>query len=86
MLPIIKWTEAFVDFLSRKIGVRKIPLIYTNRTQVTPAALLPDLGTNLPHSTEHGSAECEFIARASHLHPLFRDDNAQVYYDLEIAL
>ena len=27
-LPIIKWTEAFQDFLHRVIGVRTIPLAY----------------------------------------------------------
>ena len=78
-LPIIKWTEAFVDFLSRKIGVRKIPLIYTIRDLVTPAAVPPVLATDLPHSTDHGLVEGELIARASHEHPLYRDDNAQVY-------
>ena len=30
-LPIIKWTEAFQDFLSRVIGVRTIPLAYVIR-------------------------------------------------------
>ena len=27
-LPIIKWTEAFQDFLHRVIGARMIPLVY----------------------------------------------------------
>ena len=27
-LPIIKWTEAFQDFLNRVIGARMIPLAY----------------------------------------------------------
>ena len=75
-----------MDFLSRKIGVRKIPLIYTIRDLVTPAAVPPVLATYLPHSTDHGSVEGELIARALHEHPLYRDDTAQVYYDLEIAL
>ena len=66
--------------------MRKIPLIYTIRDLVTPAAVPPVLATDLPHSTDHGSVEGELIARALHEHPLYRDDNAQVYYDLEIAL
>jgi hypothetical protein len=83
-LSIIKWTEAFTDFLHRKIGVRMVPLAYVVREVVDPPAP-PPLATNLPHSTEHGSVEGELIARASHTHPLFRDDNSAVYYLLEEA-
>ena len=75
-----------MDFLSRKIGVINIPLVYTIRNLVTPTAVLPVLATDLPHSTGHGSVEGELIARASHEHPLYRDDNVRVYYDLEISL
>ena len=84
-LSIIKWTEAFTDFLHRKIGVRMVPLAYVVREVVDPPAPPPPLATNLPHSTEHGSVEGELIARASHTHPLFRDDNSAVYYLLEEA-
>ena len=45
----------------------------------------PALAPNQPHSTEHGSVEGELIARASHTHALFRDDNSVVYYHLEEA-
>ena len=31
VLPVIKWTEAFKDFLNRKIGIRDIPLAYIIR-------------------------------------------------------
>ena len=86
MLTTIKWTEAFIDFLNRKIGVREIPLIRAIRAQVTSVMVLTDLATDLLHSTEHGFVECNLIDRASHTHPLFRDENAQIYYDLEIAL
>ena len=84
-LPVIKWTEAFQDFLNRVIGVRVIPLIYVIRTEVAVPAAAPPLANNQPHSTEHGSIEAELIARASHTHPLFRDDNAMVYHYLEEA-
>ena len=30
-LPIIKWTEAFQDFLNRVVGARMIPLAYVIR-------------------------------------------------------
>lgn len=84
-LPIIKWTEAFQDFLNRKIGVRMIPLAYVTRAVADVPNALPPLATNRPHSTLHGSVEAELIARASHTHALFRDDNAEVYYEIEEA-
>jgi hypothetical protein len=83
-LSIIKWTEAFTDFLHRKIGVRMIPLAYVIRPLVVPTAPQP-LAANLPYSLEHESVEGEMIARASHTHPLFREDNSKVYYLLEEA-
>jgi hypothetical protein len=83
-LSIIKWTEAFTDFLHRKIGVRMVPLAYVVREVVLPPAP-PPLATNLPYSDQHGSVEGELVARTSHNHPLFRDDNSSVYYLLEEA-
>jgi hypothetical protein len=38
-----------------------------------------------PHSTEHEAIEIELIARASHGHALFREDNSAVCYKLEEA-
>ena len=84
-LPIIKWTEAFQDFLHRVIGARMIPLAYVVRIDPQVPGLAPTLAPNQPHSTEHGSVEGELIARASHTHALFRDDNSVVYYHLEEA-
>jgi hypothetical protein len=83
-LSIIKWTEAFTDFLHRKIGVRMVPLAYVVRELIAVPAP-PPLVNDLPYSTLHGSVEGEMIARASHAHPLFRDDNSAVYYLLEEA-
>jgi hypothetical protein len=83
-LPIIKWTEAFRDYCHRVIGVRNIALAYVIR----PEAVVPPIGAQAagsPHSTEHGSIEMELIARASHGHPLFREDNSALYYKIEEA-
>ena len=83
-LPIIKWTEAFRDYLHRVIGSRTTPLAYVIRTVV----LVPPIGwqtAGTPHSAECGAIEMELIARASHGHPLFREDNALVCYKLEEA-
>ena len=84
-LPIIKWTEAFQDFLNRVIGARMIPLAYVIRIDPQVPGPAPTLAPNQPHSTEHGSVEGELIARASHTHALFRDGNSVVYYHLEEA-
>ena len=84
-LPIIKWTEAFQDFLNRVIGTRVIPLAYVIRIDPQVPGLAPPLAANQPHSTEHGSVEGELIAGAAHTHALFRDDNSVVYYHLEEA-
>ncbi len=83
-LPIIKWTEAFMDYCHRVIGVRTIPLAYI----VRPTAEVPVIGVlqaDSPHSAEHGSVEMELIARASHVHALFREDNSALYYKIEEA-
>jgi hypothetical protein len=83
-LPIIKWAEAFRDYLHQMIGVRTIPLAYVIR----PAIAVPVIGVisaGAPHSFEHEAIEIELIARASHAHPLYREDNSTVYYKLEEA-
>jgi hypothetical protein len=55
-LPIIKWTEAMVDYLHRCIGVRDIALAYVIRPDTTVGAITA-LHAGSPHSTEHGSVE-----------------------------
>ena len=77
--------KAFQDFLNRVIGVRTIPLAYVTRPTVDVLVNAPPLAPNKPHSEEHGSVEAELVARASHVHELYWDDNAEVYYYLEQA-
>ena len=84
-LTIIKWSEAFADFLSRTIGVRTIPLSYVTRPDAAVPVVVPPLAHDLPHSELHGSVEDELVARASHTYPLFKDDLSQVFYYLEEA-
>jgi hypothetical protein len=84
-LPVVKWTEAFNDFLNRVIGSRYIPLAYVVRSDPVVPNQAPPLMNNQPFSTVHGSVEAELIARASHDHALFKDDNALVYYYIEEA-
>jgi len=85
-LPVMKWTESFQDFLSRVVGVRTIPLSYVIRTDVdVDPAVAPPIGAGKPHADTYESLEAELVARASHDHPLYRKDNAQVYYLIEEA-
>jgi hypothetical protein len=84
-LPVIKWTEAFDDFLSRTIGVRMIPLSYVTREKVEVPAACPALKANKPHSELHGSVELDLVNRASHDDPLYDADNTKVYFFLEEA-
>ena len=84
-LPVIKWTEAFQDFLNRKIGNRNIPLAYIIWDELNPPAVALLLAPGHPHSVEHGSVEAELIAWASHTHALFRNDNSGLYFLLEEA-
>ena len=85
VLPVIKWTEAFQDFLNRKIGNCNISLAYIICDEPNPPAAVPPLAAGQPHSIEHRSVKSELIARASHTHVLFHDDNSDLYYLLEEA-
>ena len=84
-LPVIKWMEAFQDFLNRKIGNRNIPLAYIIHDVLNPPAAAPPLAPGQPHSLEYGSVAAELIARVSHAHALFRNDNSDLYFLLEEA-
>ena len=44
------------------------------------------LAPNRPHSVQRGSVEHDLVARASHGHPLFGEDNSKVYFLLEESL
>ena len=65
--------------------MRTIPLAYVTRPTVNVPVNASPLAPNKPHSEEHGSVEAELVARASPVHELYRDDNAEVYYYLEEA-
>ena len=67
------------------MGVRKIPLAYVIRAMVDPGKIVPQ-EINKPYSLRYQSVEEEWIARASHDHALYRDDNAKLYHLLEEAM
>ena len=62
-----------------------IPLVYVIRPEAEVPVAAPALAGGEPYLLEHGSVEQELVARASHTHALFREDNSDVYYKLEEA-
>ena len=77
--------KAFRDHLQCCVGVRNIPLAYVVRPNVAVTMPITAQITSQPYTEEHGSIEDDMVARASHNHGLFKDDNASVYYKLEEA-
>ena len=84
-LPIIKWIEAFEDHLHRCVGIRCIPLVYVNRSNVAPPMPITAQAPNQCYTLINGSVEGDLIVRASHTHGLFPEDNKEVYFKLEEA-
>jgi hypothetical protein len=82
----MRWVDVFDDFLSRKIGVCTIPLSYVTREKALASRPASVNRENLPQGEEFGFIEEELVAQALHMHPLYREDNAQVYYCLEEAV
>ena len=84
-LPVLKWTEAFSDYIHQIIGSRMIPLDYVIHEHANPPGTAPPRATSQPHSEEHGLVEMDMIMHASHNHALSHEDNAKVYFKLEEA-
>lgn len=84
-VKVTSWCESFRDHISQIYGVRKAPLTYVIREDVNVVLPAPRLANNQPFSVEHGSVEGELVARLSHGHAAFRDDNKKVYDLLEVA-
>jgi hypothetical protein len=84
-LPIVRWTECFDDFLHQVIGHRMVPLAYLIRSNEEVENPAPPLAHRRSYSETHGSVEAELIARVSHTHNRFRDDNAKLFAYLEVA-
>ena len=85
-MAVPKWAASMEIYLRGIIGVRKAPMAYLIRPDATVATPAPALLPDQPHSEEHGSVEEELIARTSHSHALFRNDDGELYGFLQIAL
>ena len=84
---IIKWIDSLNLHLNAIVGVRNCPLVFVVReqadlTNITRGTLM----AGQPHSEENGSLEAELFQLTSHNHPLFRNDNGDVYDRMERAL
>ena len=75
----------FLRFSCCVIGTRKIPLSYVIRDTVAVTGDAPPLMPNQPYDAEFESVEEEMIGHVTHTHPLYRNDNASLYFYLEEA-
>ena len=67
------------------MGVRNFPIVYViNERGATTAR--PALATNQPHSKEYGSVESELVKLLSWNHPIFKNDNNNVFDRMERAI
>lgn len=76
-VPIMKLLELIREHLRGILGIRQIPLAYVTRRIVHPLSIA-DIRVDKPFSEDYGSFHEELVARASHDHPNFVDDNAAV--------
>ena len=75
----IKWCESFKHYLHNTFGVRKVPLSYVIREEVT---VKPEADDPLEVGKAHGASGSiiqDLINRSSHTHPLYQTDNSTVY-------
>jgi hypothetical protein len=85
-MSVPKWASNMEVFLRGIIGARTAPMAYLIRPEGAVATPAPALMPSQPHSAEHGSIEEEFIARTSHNHALFRNDDGELYGLLQVVL
>ena len=84
---IIKWIESFKLHLNEIVGVRNCPLVYVVREQADLTNVTRgNLMAGQRHSEENGSLEAELVQLTSHDHPLFRNNNGDLYNRMERAL
>ena len=81
----IRWCESFKHYLHNTFGVRKVPLSYIIRTEVTVEAEADNpLQPNCAYGAS-GSIIQDLINCSSHTHPLYQTDNSTVYSFIEQA-
>eukprot|EP00980_Cylindrotheca_fusiformis_P022532 scaffold9418_cov135-Cylindrotheca_fusiformis.AAC.1 len=84
-LTVMKWSASFQNHLHLIFGVRQVPLVYVLREDPVVPAICPAAGNGQAFAPEFGSLKDELIARASHTHVLYKNDNELVFHKMEIA-
>ena len=84
-LSIVKFLEAYNNYLSDYIGVSGAPLSWIVRTDAAVNATAPPLEALQPYSTLHGSVAQEMVNRLPHIGAIYNADNATVYSQLVTA-
>ena len=75
---IIKWIKSFKLHCSNVAGVKNCPIVYVIDERKANTSR-PALATNQPHSEEYGSVESELVKLLSWDHPIFKNDNNNVF-------
>ena len=83
---ILKWIESFKLYTKLIIGVRMCSFLYALGDEASKAHARPDLIAHQSHSADYGSIAEEIAALTSHYHPLYAQDNGNVYDRIERAL
>ena len=83
---ILKWIESKKLHLKSIIGVRDFSLAYLLNDTASRATARPVLLAYHPHCGELGSILEELNLYTSHVHPLFAQDNANLYDGIERGL
>ena len=76
---ILKWVESFKLHTKLIIGVRMCSLLYTLDDEASKVHAIPDLIAHQPHLADYGSITEELASLTSHDHPLYAQDNGNVY-------
>eukprot|EP00957_Ditylum_brightwellii_P003903 297292-Ditylum_brightwellii.AAC.1 len=77
--------DVFDNFLSRKTGVRTIPLSYVTRVTALATRLVYVHKADLPQGEAYGLIEEELVAQASHAYTFYCEDNVAVCFCLKEA-
>ena len=83
---ILKWIESFKLHTKSIIVVRMFSLSYALDNEASKATEWTDLISHQPHLADYGSITTELAALTSHYHPLYAQDNGNVYNRIEISL
>ena len=80
---MLRWSEAFGEYLMQKIGMCGAPLRCVIRKDAGPEGDLPVLAENQPHTEINGSVRADMVAHHTHYHPLHREDSSVLFEILD---